>query len=192
MEISTFDAGMATLITGIATAIVHIFITIKAGRSAKNISRENLEQQKKLFERENELDYLNNKLKILEQSLIKINEIPTEKQNDRNYSQAVIQIEMNRIRIVEDIMENCSHYFQDQKKYDEFYSFMSHITEWEEKIRICFDLDLPENDERAIEATLEYNKARSFVPSAVANGKWLVKNSIKQTVVEIDKIIANK
>ena len=192
MEISTFDAGMATLITGIVTAIVHIFITIKAGQSAKRISRENLEQQKRLFKKENELEYLNNKLKILEQSLIKINEIPTEKQNDRNYQQALIQIELKRIRIIEDIMENCSHYFQDQEKYNEFYSFMAHLTEWEEKIRICADLDLPESDERAKEATLELNKARAFVPSAVANGKWLVKNSIKQTVREIDEIISEK
>jgi len=176
----TLDIGIGTIIAGILTAVVHIFITLKA----QKISQENLRSQRKLFETTKIVEYLNEKRKFLELRVEEMNIMKPNKKG-KDFSEVAILIVQERIFLLSDIVKKSKHYFE-QDELIEFENFKVKFI----KI-IAEGKTLTKNSDKSTLTKVinEYNEAIQEAPRNIELIESQFEMKLKMTINKIENII---
>jgi len=176
----TFEIGIGTIIAGIITAVVHIFITLKA----QKLSQENLRSQRKLFETTKIIEYLNEKRKFLELRVEEMNIMKPNKKG-KDFSEIVILNVQERIFLLSDIVKKSKHYFEQ----DELIEFENFIVKFSKIIAEGKTLTKNSDKSTLTKVSNEYNDAIQEAPRRIELIESQIEMKLKMTINKIENII---
>lgn len=188
-----FYVGMATIITGVITAIVHIYITLKAKQSAENISKENLLQQERFFERTKQYEYLNAKRQFLES---KVNDIYNIRESIKIEKCEDTYIDCNTSHILEFMeiikaINKTTHYINDSNidKINEFILKLNSC--WKERNELIQNglSDDTENHNNMNNLKM-FNEVLEKMPEMIDYSIQILTNSLKKTIIQIEQVVS--
>jgi len=176
----TFEIGIGTIIAGIITAIVHIFITLKA----QKLSQENLGLQRKLFETTKILEYLNEKRKFLELRVEEMNIMKPNKIGKDFIEEAILNVQ-ERIFHLTDIVKKSKHYFEQ----DELIKFEKFKEKFIEIIAELKTLTKNSDKFKLTKVSNEYKEAIQEAPRIIELIESQFEMKLKMTINKIENII---
>jgi hypothetical protein len=184
--------GMATIIAGIITAIVHIFITLKAKQSAEKISKENLLQQEGIFKRSKHYEYLNEKRLFLEMKVNEIYNIKDSIELEKGEDPIVDRISFDILKFqgIAKAIAKTRHYLNESeiKVIAEFEATLVHY--WQERGELIETGQSNDSDNlKNMDNLKMFNETLKKMPEMIETSIQILTNSLKETIIQIERTI---
>jgi len=188
-------AGIFTIGAGIVTAIVHIFITLQAKKSAEKIFDENKKMLEQHFETDKKINFLNSKKDFLENKVNEIHNLHKEiKKRVESKSEGDAKVdsktyEVFKFRELLTLIAKSRHYLKDENlsEIGNFEYTLNYLIREREKLIKEGLAD--DKNEKSILNHKRLVELLNQVEDLINKSSEILEIELKKTVVELEKTI---
>jgi hypothetical protein len=183
--------GIFTIIAGIITAIVHIFITLQAKKSVEKISQETIQNQKTLFETNKHFEYLDKKKEFLEQKISELYQLKEIEQSIERADASDVYDFLSNVSKFTNFARiiTVSRHYLDEIKVDTIIEYnnilVEYLKETLELIGDKIDSGIPIGEEKNSRIRNHFGQ----IDEKISNSLGIITIELKDTVHKIEKII---